>query len=835
MTWILRMAWRDSRGSRLHLLFSILAIALGIGAVVAIRSFNERLERAIANQSRTLLGTDLSVRSLHPFSEDTDAFLESLPGEQVRETRFFSMIRMPTVDATRLSQVRALSGPFPFYGEFDASPADALEQVLAGSGLAVVEENLLWQFGVEVGESLQIGAATFTIVGKLHHISGESPATTAFIGPRIFININDLPQTDLLREGSLARYYAHFKATDAGTLAALLNRPRRDWSDRRLEIETVEERQAVVGNTLDNLNQYLALGGFVALLLGGIGLAGAIQLYVRQKKTTVSVLRCLGASARTAFSVYVTQVIIAAFIGAIFGAVFGFALQQALPILLADFLPVEIDERAPLSAAVLGVLYGVGLAVAFALYPLAPLRLIPPLHALRADLAPANRVRFDRWQALVLLALVIALTGFAIAHTHRALHGILIASSLALVFILLWGTARFLVAGSRRWARAAWPFALRQGIANMHRPYNQTGILLLALGLGTFLLSVLSLTQNNLLHQFQHAERDGQPNLVLFDIQRDQIDPVLDIFREANLEAAETTPIVTMRLLDVNGRSVSALRDDPDLDTPDWVLFREYRTTYRDSLRSEDRVVAGTWQGHFDPTQGAAPVPISIESVMAQHLDIGIGARLTFDVQGVRMRTRVASIRRVDWRAMRTNFMVIFPSGVLEEAPQYYATLVRVPDAPTSALIQNQVVQSFPNISAFDLRMLVQSLDEWIGRAAFVVRFMALFSLATGLVVLGSMIVTSRYDRKADVDLLRTLGATRRQLNRIMMAEYALLGFFASLAGVTLAILASWALANHVFNYPFNLAFGPIVMIPLAVTASAIVVGLLVNHWSIRR
>jgi len=337
------MAWRDSRGSRVHLLLSIAAVALSIGALVAIRSFGDQMDQAIHLQTRSLLGADVSVRSLQPFTAEVESFLNKLPGEQVRETRFFTMISFPRTGSTRLSQVRALSGPFPFYGEFETDPPEAASAFLHETGVAVVEDSLMIQFSAELGDAVRIGARDFSIAGRLHRVAGEVPATSTFIGPRIYIAMRDVPDTELLREGSLARYYAHYQLPADVDARSLLRKYRSDMADLRLEMETAEQRQAVMGAALENLYRYLNLGGFIALLLGGIGLAGAIQLYVRKKRTTVSVLRCLGADAQTAFSIYVVQAAAAATIGAVIGVLIGGVLQFALPGLLSDFLPIQVD------------------------------------------------------------------------------------------------------------------------------------------------------------------------------------------------------------------------------------------------------------------------------------------------------------------------------------------------------------------------------------------------------------------------------------------------------------------------------------------------------------
>ena len=319
------MAWRDSRGNRLQLACSVAAITLGVGAVVAIRAFSERLDHALAQEARVLLGADFSLRSLHPFEPETETFLRSLPGQQVRETRFHSMVQFPRAAASRLAHIHALSGPFPFYGQFDTIPEHALDQLFATGGGAIVEESLLHQYDLQVGDTLQIGNATFTITGRLEYVSGVAPALSSLFGPRIYIAAADLPGTELLRSGALARYYVHFRLDREVDRAALLERPPTDWTAHRLERETVADREALSGHFLDSITRYLTLAGLVAWLLGAIGLAGAIRLFVRQKIDTVALWRCLGATAHTAYAVHLIQVCTVALGGGLAGALLGLA------------------------------------------------------------------------------------------------------------------------------------------------------------------------------------------------------------------------------------------------------------------------------------------------------------------------------------------------------------------------------------------------------------------------------------------------------------------------------------------------------------------------------
>src|SRR5690606_21321407 len=315
---------------------------------------------------------------------------------------------------------------------------------------------------------------------------------------------------------------------------------------------------------------------------------------------------------------------------------------------------------------------------------------------------------------------------------------------------------------ARRASPRGLPYVWRQGIANLHRPNNRTALLMLALGLGTALLLTLALTRATLLDQLRGVGSEGRPDLLFFDVQDDQVDGVRELLAAKGAPVMAEAPIVTMRLQSLRGRPVEALLRAPDSTIPGWTLRREYRSTFRRERTGTEKLVSGEWiPEDGDPD---AVVPVSVERGLAEDLQIGLGDALVFAVQGVPVRTRVASLREVEWRRMSPNFFVVFPAGVLEPAPKFHVLASRAADADASAGVQQAVVAAFPNVSVIDLSLVIATLDGIFGKAELVVRFMALFTLATGLVVLGGAVVAGRGQRVREIVLLRTLGASGRQL-----------------------------------------------------------------------
>lgn len=830
MSFILRMAWRDSRSSRRRLVLFSLSIVLGIAALVAIGSLGDNLQRAIDRQAKALLGADLVVFSRSAFPAEAETFLAGLGGEQARELNFTSMLALPApeagnVAATRLVQVRAMDGEFPFYGDFETVPADARARFRAGEGV-IVEETVMVQFELSPGDRVRLGQAEFEVLGALRKIAGESPAF-GMLAPRVMVPYERIGETELVQPGSLVRYRRYFAFAEGTDVEALVRDLRGRFRELRLGFDTVEERKRELGRTMGNINSFLRLVGFVALLLGGIGVASAIHVYVRGKLPTVAVLRCLGARARTAFAIYLVQGLALGLLGATVGAALGVAVQMALPALIAGMLPFEVEFGVSWPAVAKGMAAGVVIGLLFTLPPLLAVRRVSPLQAIRADYEE-KRPKRDPLALATWAAIAGGVVLLALAQSTRWQIGLGFAAGIGVAFAALAGVAKTLAWAARRWMPRRLPYVWRQGLANLHRPNNRTVLLLLALGLGTFLVVTLALTRGTLLAQFEGAGAGDRPNLALFDIQDDQREDIEALLAEIGTPVAQQAPIVTMRLAALNGRRVEEILREGGSGIPAWTLRREYRATYRGELVPTERLTGGTWVSRVEP--GVEPVPISLEEGIARDLQLRLGDEMEFDVQGVPVRAVVASLRNVDWQRMQPNFFVVFPEGVLEPAPKFHMMVTRAATPQLSAEIQRRVVQRHPNVSALDLALLIETVDSIVSRVAQVVRVMALFTVATGVIVLAGAVLTGRFQRIRETVLLRTLGASRRQVQRIMIVEYTVLGLLAAATGIVLATAANAALAFFVFE---TTPAGPgweTLVTAVAVVAVTLVTGLLSNR-----
>ncbi|MDJ1491924.1 FtsX-like permease family protein [Cytophagaceae bacterium DM2B3-1] len=823
--WLVQMAWRDSRKSRRRLLLFMSAIVLGIAALVAIQSFSDNLSQSIDDQAKELLGADLSLSSNKPLPDSTRNVFQKLGRKRSEEVGFASMVLFPHNNGTRLVQVKAMSGEFPYYGTIETVPASASKAIQTANERkirhALVDDALLVQFGVQPGDSVKIGDVTFYIAGRVNKMPGQTAITTT-VTPTVYIPYAFLDDTHLLQRGSRVNYRFYYQFNSPAQAEQWAKKEENHLNKSGINFETIEGRKESTGKAFANLTQFLNLVGFVALLLGCVGVASAVHLYIKEKIASVAVLRCLGAKGWQTFLIFLIQTSVMGLLGAIAGAALGSAIQFVLPTVFGDFLPVSVSLSLSWSAIIQGIGIGLLMAVLFALLPLLIIRRISPLRTLRSSYEGDTSSR-DPWRWLLYLSILLFVATFSYLQSHNVILAVSFTGGMFLAFTILSLVGYSLMWAVRKFFPTSWSYAWRQGLANLYRPHNQTLVLITSIGLGTFLIATLNLTQTQLLNQVSFTGSGNQPNMVLFDIQPGQKAGVNALVKKYNFPVIQQVPVVTMRLAEIKGKSIESIQKDTSANIPEWALNREYRVTYRDTVIGSEKIASGKLRKVASPTD---TIFVSLEEPFAKRLKLKLGDELTFNVQGAIMRTRVGSTREVDWNRVQTNFLVVFPSGVLEQAPQFNVLVTRTPDTHIAARFQQELVTQYPNVSAIDLGLILKTLDEILAKISFVIRFMALFSILTGLLVLASSVIISKYQRIQESVLLRTIGANRRQILLITSIEYLFLGLLAALAGIIMSTASTWALAKFVFETPFVPVYMPLAIVALSVAILTVLIGI---------
>jgi putative ABC transport system permease protein len=819
LRWLIKMAWRDSRRNFSRLLLFISSVILGIAALVSIFSLSDTLSREIDEQAATLIGADLDINTNKKISEKAQKVLDSIPGVRSEQKSFSSMVYFPSNGGTRLIQVRALSGDYPYYGSLDTKPASA-GRTFQTDKTAIVDKALLIQFNIKVGDSVKIGERGYIISASLEGAPGQT-GLGASVAPVVYIPLSTLPETGLDQKGSRISTTFYYKLNNPKTVKALVEKIEPGFRTEGIDVDTIESKKESTARSFRDLARFLSLIGFIALLLGCIGVASAIHIYVREKISSIAVLRCLGTTSTQAFLIFLIQIIVIGLIGSIVGVLLGTVIHQFLPIVLKELLPVDLHPVMSWSAVWKGLLLGLIISVLFALLPLVSIRNISPLNTLRISYQP--ELKRDAFTLLVyglIIAFIFFFTRLQLKNWREAMFftlGVIIAFG-ALTLIakaLMWSTRKFFP--------TSWNYLWRQGLSNLYRPNNQTTILLVSIGLGTALISTLIIIQSLLLNRVTLSSSGNQPNIVLFDIQTAQREKVMQLTREQGLEVNGTVPIVNMRLESINDITAASLEKDSTIKIQPWAFSREYRVTFRDSLISSEKITKGKWIGKSDSNN----VIVSIEEGYGTRNGIEIGDTLYFNVQGAIIKTTVGSYRKVDWNRIQTNFLVVFPTGVLENAPQFHVLLTHVPSVEVSAKFQQVLVRNFPNISVIDLGLVLSILDSILSKIGFVIRFMAGFCIITGLIVLIASVLISKYQRIQESVLLRTLGAGRKQVYMINAIEYFFIGALAATTGILLSLLAGWALAEFSFDMSYRPDLIPLLIIFIVICSLTVFIGLM--------
>lgn len=811
------MAWRDAKASRARLLLFMASIVLGIAAVVSIQLFSQNLTANIQRQSKSLMGADFLIDTDQLPNERAQAIIDSLKPD-ASEVNFVSMVAFPKNDGTKLVRIRALQGDFPFYGTIKTEPTSAANNYQESGG-ALVDATLMLQYNLQAGDSIKIGEITLPIAGALKAIPGNTAVSTA-VAPLVLIPFRFVGDTELLQFGSRKEYQFFYKQPTVD-LAALEKKLQPMLEAENADLDTHTSTSSRLGRRYDNVGSFLNLTAFIALLLGCVGIASSVNIYIKEKIKAIAVLKCLGASRKQSFLIFLIQIAGIGILGGIIGTVLGVGLQGLFPIVLKEFLPFDLTISISAQPLIMGVLLGLVMSVLFALLPLLRTWYVSPLEVLRFSGESSKQSTKVRYIAIAVL--VLFLYSFSFWLLKDWFYALAFIGGILITFGVLAGIATATMKLVKTYFPKGAGFTTKQSLLNLFRPNNQTIVLLVAIGLGTFLISTLYFTKDILLNKAEIGQTSESANLITLDVQPDQIVEVINTFKANDLNVLDNIPLVTMRMHSIKNELVNTLRTDTTVQIKKWLLNHEFRTTYRSKLVASEEIVAGQWVASYNIED---TIPISISDNLAEDANVTLGDAIVFNVQGVLMETVVKSIRKVDWTNLQPNFSIVFPTGVLENAPQFNVMTTYAPTEDSSAKLQRDLVRKFPNVSVIDLRQMFSVVEDILNKVSWIINFMAFFSILTGIIVLIGSVRTSKYQRIKESVLLRTLGAKNKQILTITALEYLFLGILGSLLGILLALISSLLLAVFVFEEPFTPSLVPFLVFLPGISLLVLAIGL---------
>ncbi|MBK9254892.1 MAG: FtsX-like permease family protein [Saprospiraceae bacterium] len=800
------------------------SIVLGVAALVAINSFNYNLRNEIEREAATLLGADLAVTGNKETEPELLSVLDSLPGEKAMEKEMLTMVYIPKSDETQFIRLKALQGDFPFYGKIKTEPSEAAKTYRQGP-VALVDKSLSLQHGLKVGDTVKIGETEFPVEGLLESSTG-SIGMSSSVAPTIFIDMKYLEDTDLERPGSLINYAYYYKVPKDFDIEKWKTEKKKFFKSDNLRAETITDRKANLNRAFGFLNDFLNLVAIVALLLGCIGVASSVWIYIKSKINSIALLRCIGMKPKDAFLVYFIQIMVLGCFGVLVGAIGGVLIQTALPLLLKDFLPVSVEPELSFRAISEGILIGLSVTALFALLPLISIRNVSPLLTLRSTVEGEVKVR-DKAAFVVYGLIFIVIFSFLWMLTGSFLTSGVFISVIVLAYLILSGFARLLTYLLQRFTPENAGFVVKQGISNLFRPDNQTSAIMVTIGMGTAVLTTLVILQSILLSNVALMDEGKQPNMIIYGIESNQMTDLKKMTIDNGLPIIQEVPVVTMKIDGWKGKAKTEWMADSTMTSGRWAANREARVTYRDTIDNDEILIEGTlkkYKGMGDS------IFVSLGTTFAEALDLHIGDELVFNVQGTRIVTYVGSTREIEFRNLSTRFFIVFPTGVLEEAPQFQVLVTKTPDTETMTTYRTSVVKAFPNISVVDLTTILRSVNEILKKVSFIIRFMAIFSLLTGFIVLISSLTLSKYQRLKESVLLRTLGASKSQIFSINAIEYFILGTLSALTGVLISLLVSYAITKFQLKLDFSIDWWSV----FAITSGLIIITVLTGLFHSR-
>jgi putative ABC transport system permease protein len=807
----LRAAWR-------RMVFFFVCVAVGVGAIVALRSVIQTVRTGMMREARNMMTADVVISTRRPWTPDVrkriDERLAVAPVQQrIEAVELSTMVRAAGEGtAARMVELRAIDPGFPFYGRIELEGGIPYSHDLLRGRGAIARPELLAQLGIHAGDQIVIGGQPFTIRAVLAREPGRRAGAFS-LGSRVFIDRADLAATGLLTFGSRATQQIMLRVDEPG-IEPLLRDLRRDFRDEFVNASSYRTTESDISVDLARAENYLSLVGFVIVVLGGIGVWSVTRVFVRQKLRSIAILKCVGATTRQVLTIYVVQVLVLGLTGSALGvSMAALGLRAIPPAMLASFGGETVSLT--LSAVVQGVAVGLLVSLLFSLVPLLEVRRVKPLLLLRGGDQPAAITakgvggaaarwwgRADWVQIATGVLVSAALVAIASWQAGSFQVGAIVCGGFAGLALLLQLAGALLIRAVQPLARTRL-FAIRHAVLGLRRPGNQARVILMAVGLGAFFVLGVRALQANLLSQFSVALDRGAPDMFLIDIQQDQVDGVRTFLEQRSQKgtAPRIIPVLRARVTAVKGSEVN-LEGVQDIRGRG-SLGREYVITYRDHLEANETVVDGRfWTGQGAQPADAPELEVSIEKSIHNRFAINVGDLVRFDILGRIVQARVTSVREVAWEDSRAGgFMFVFRPGPLSSAPHSFIGITRAPeDGAARGAFQHDLVAAYPNVSAIDVREVLASVQEVVGNVTLGISIVGGIALFGGMLILIGAVAMTKFQRVYESAILRTLGASTRTLATMLAGEYTALGLLAGTIGAAGALVLSWAVCRYVFD-----------------------------------
>lgn len=822
----LRFAMRELRAGLRGFYIFLGCIALGVAAISGVNSVANSITQGIASESQAILGGDLSF-SLVQRETDTAQmdFLKS-KGEVSQIITMRAMARNTQAEEQTLVELKAVDNAYPLYGDFELQ--EGSNSKLEANEI-LVEPLVLDRLGVKIGDSLEIGSAQFILKNIILNEPDKLGLNIGF-GPKLLLSLEGMERTGLIQPGSLLRYHYRVKLNDpsTGNLEGVIEEANETFPDVGWRIRSQKNAAPALSRSIQRFTEFLTLVGLTSLIVGGVGVANATRAYLETKRPVIATLKSLGAPGQFVFQLYLIQILIMAGIGIFMGLLLGVAMPYLARYFMGDILPISDGTLFFPFALLPGILYGFLTALIFAIWPLALSRDVQPTDLFRAS-SYSQKTNLPRLSYLLVLAiLVISLIGFAVYFSQSRFIAIVFTGAIACSFLLLQGVAVLIQYIAKKAPSSKSP-VLRMAIANIHRPCSLTSSIILSLGLGLALLVALATIDGNLRSQISNNIPKDAPDFFFVDIQNSEI----DAFRATLKEIAPQGKTIAVPML--RGRIVSLRGIDaenyPVEASGAWVLNGDRGITYAKRTPENSTLSDGKWW----PEDYSGKPLVSVSAEEAGELNLSIGDEITVNVLGRIISAEVANFRDVQWETLGINFVFVFSPNTFAGAPHSYLSTLTAGDQVEKGFdgkLLKRLSKEYPAVTAVRIRDVLTTVNTLISQLSTAIRAAASIALISSVLVLAGALAAGNRERVHDAVVLKTLGATRPTLIRMLIMEYALLGLATAIFAILAGSLAAWFVITVIMTFNFVFLPGVAAGTILAALGFTIVLGL-VGTWRI--
>jgi putative ABC transport system permease protein len=784
------LARRELRGGVRGLWIVLLCLALGVGVIAAVGTLRAAVDAGLAADGRALLGGDLEIDGgSQPLPDTLRAWLRNQGATTSDVTQMRSMLVAPSGER-QLIELKAVDAKWPLVGDATIEPAQTLADALGprdGRYGLLAEKLVLDRLGLHPGDIAKLGTATLRVSGVLMH-EPDRVATASILGPRVLVSIDALPSTSLISPGAMVRYAVRLTAAEPARIAQDI---RATFPDQGWRIRDPTEAAPAVSRFIDQMALFLTLVGLTSLLVGGIGVANGVRAWLDARARTIATLRCLGASARLVFAVCLIQVLTLATAGIALGVAAGATLPLIGAHFLTPILPVPPVLGLYPGALLLAAIYGLLIALCFALWPLGRAARIPGGALFRDGLVP-EATRPSAALIAVNVILAIALIGLTVATATDRGFALYFCATAGLTLVLFRAGGSAVMQVARCAPRLRWP-SVRLGIGNLHRPGAPTPLLLLSAGLGLSTLAAVALIQGNMQHQIREQLPTNAPSFFFVDIQNDQLPRFQSLVRaQPGVQEIHEVPSLRARVVAVKGVPAEQAVTTPETA---WALRGDRGLTYAATPPEGTRLIAGNWW----PRDYDGPPLVSFDANMAKGWHVGIGDIIRVNVLGRDIDLKVANLRSIAWQSLSINFFMVASPGLLAHAPHTHIATVRIADAGQGGLLR-AVTDALPNVTGIRVQDVLSAIADLLNQVAAALTVTGALTLLAGIFVLVSAVAAGQRRRIREAVILKTLGATRAQIRAAWLTEFGLIGLVAGTMAAMVGSAASFGVTHYILH-----------------------------------